>query len=377
MPKKIILLTGAVVVLLAIGTWQFVVRPSSPDPVSNNTSSPAKEPEKKISAPLVVAKNLEIPWDIAFLPDGNMLVTERTGSILKMKPDGTSVEISTAAIRKNGEGGLLGVTLHPKFSQNHLVYFYMTAPGQNGNTENRVERYKFENNQLSDKKLIISGIPGAIYHDGGRMEFGPDGLLYITTGDATKPAIAQDKKSLGGKILRLGDDGSIPKDNPFGTAIYSYGHRNPQGLAWDSAGRLWETEHARSGALSGLDEINLIKPGANYGWPDIEGDKVKTGMVTPEWNSGASVTWAPASLVYLKGNLFFGGLMGESLYKATLKDDKVVEVKSYFKGEFGRIRTVRLGPDGMLYLTTSNQDGRGTPTEDDDRIIKVDPASLN
>ena len=176
--------------------------------------------------------------------------------------------------------------------------------------------------------------------------------------------------------MRVTEDGGIPKDNPFGTALYSYGHRNPQGLAWDSEGWLWETEHGRSGVLSGFDELNLIKPGNNYGWPEIEGGKEATGMMPAVLHSGSDITWAPASLAYLNGSLYWGGLRGESLYKATIAGDEVTNLKAYFVNELGRIRTVRVGSDGFLYLTTSNRDGRGSAQTGDDKIIKVDPRLL-
>ncbi|OGE83167.1 MAG: hypothetical protein A2846_03760 [Candidatus Doudnabacteria bacterium RIFCSPHIGHO2_01_FULL_49_9] len=324
----------------------------------------------------VIAENLEIPWDMAFLPGGEILVTERPGRLSRLAADGSLTAIPIDGIKKTGEGGLLGLMLHPKFAENKFLYIYLSSPGIDEPTQNSVVRYKLTADKLSDKKVIISGIPGAIYHDGGRMEFGPDGMLYVTTGDATTPALAQNPESLAGKILRLNDDGSIPKDNPFGTAVYSYGHRNPQGLAWDASGKLWETEHGRSGALSGLDELNLIKKGANYGWPEIEGDKAKSSMTIPALHSGPDVTWAPASLAYLDGYLYFGGLRGESLYRAKVDREKISGYQAFFKGEFGRIRTVRVGPDGMLYLTTSNRDGRGAPKANDDKIIRIDPSGL-
>lgn len=321
----------------------------------------------------IIARDLEIPWDIAFLPQGGMLVTERTGHVIEIDKDAVQHEIPVEGVKRGGEGGLLGIVLHPDFAQNHLLYLYMSTPGTGSQTQNQVVRYRYENNALNKDKIIIDKIPGAIYHDGGRMEFGPDQLLYITTGDATTSHIAQDINSLGGKILRVNDDGSIPKDNPFGTAVYSYGHRNPQGITWDEQGRLWSTEHGRSGALSGYDEVNLIHAGANYGWPVAQGEKEVAGMISPVLQSGASTTWAPASLVYLNGRLFFGGLLGESLYEAILDNDKISQLKTHFKGEFGRIRTVRLGEDNMLYLTTSNRDGRGDASAGDDKIIRVNP----
>jgi len=357
----------------------------APERAPVETEAPNQNETGQAPFTQVVAEGLEIPWDIAFLPNGSTLVTERTGHVIEIRNDGTKHEIRIEGVRQGGEGGLLGLVLHPDFAQNNLLYLYMSAPGTGGETSNRVVRYKFENGGLTQDKVIIANIPGAIYHDGGRMKFGPptacasgqeDCHLYITTGDATRSAIAQDLQSLGGKILRLNDNGSIPADNPFNTAVWSFGHRNPQGLAWDNEGRLWQTEHGRSGVTSGLDEINLIEAGGNYGWPESEGDTVQSGTVGPARHSGARDTWAPASLAYLDGSLFFGGLRGEALYEAVLSGGRVVELKEHFKGEFGRVRTVRVGPDGMLYLTTSNTDGRGSVQTGDDKIIRVNPELL-
>jgi glucose/arabinose dehydrogenase len=368
-----VLVSISLVLGIGVGTF-FFVRERTPAPVpvletGTNEEIPPQDVE-------IIAEGLEIPWDIAFLPGGGMLVTERTGHVIHISTRGTHTEIKVEGSTQGGEGGLLGITLHPNFSENSYVYLYMSSPGAQGETENRVVRYQYANGDLTEDRSIISKIPGALYHDGGRMEWGPDHLLYITTGDATRSQIAQDKNSLGGKILRIHDDGTIPADNPFGSAVYSFGHRNPQGLAWDAQGRLWESEHGRSGILSGLDEINLIEKGQNYGWPAIEGDETKAGMRSPAAHSGKDDTWAPASLAYVEGRLFFGGLRGEALYEAVLDGERVTEVKEHFKNEFGRIRTVRAAPDGMLYLTTSNRDGRGTPVRGDDKIIRINPSAL-
>lgn len=321
----------------------------------------------------IVADNLQIPWEIVFLPDGNLLVTERLGTLKRIGKEGRVYIIE--GVKHVGEGGLLGVALHPRFSENHWIYLYLTTAVGDG-LKNRVERYRLENNRLSEKKVIIDNIPGAVYHDGGRIAFGPDGYLYITTGDAGNSNLAQNINSLAGKILRLKDNGSIPADNPFGNASYSYGHRNPQGLAWDGKGRLWATEHGRSGVLSGLDELNLIEKGKNYGWPAIQGDETRAGMESPIAQSGPDETWAPAGIAFLNGSLFFGGLRGESIYEAKILDDNKVALKTHFRKEYGRIRAVVLGPDGYLYITTSNTDGRGEPHLGDDKIIKINPKVL-
>ena len=383
MTKKLILiiLLAAIAILFSLSLRRETSKtPTPPEEnisvISETQKSGATDAVKAVT--VVVASNLEIPWDIAFLPDGNMLVTERVGRLLLIDKTGLQRKIIFEQKKQHGEGGLLGVVLHPDFATNYFLYLYMTAESENGQTKNRVVRYRYENDGLKDERVIISDIPGATYHDGGRMEFGPDGMLYVTTGDATTGKIAQDKNSLGGKILRLKDDGGIPSDNPFGTAIYSYGHRNPQGLAWDEAGRLWETEHGPTGegGICCRDEVNLIRAGTNYGWPTIRGLESKTGMQTPKLNSGTSEAWAPASALYFQGSLFFGGLKGEALYEAVLDGENVTKLKTHFKGKFGRIRSIRLGPDGMFYLPTSNRDGRGSPTTDDDRIIRVNPELL-
>lgn len=327
------------------------------------------EPRKAVET---VAKNLKIPWDLVFLPaspaggqDSEMLITERPGTLLMLK-GGQRIPVS--GVKPIGEGGLLGIALHPGFKNNHFIYLYLTSQAGN-DTTNEVDRYVLEGSSLKDRKVIISGIRGAANHDGGRIAFGPDGLLYITTGDAQNEASSQNTNSLNGKILRLKDDGTVPADNPFGNAVYSYGHRNPQGLAWDDKGRLWATEHGRSGALSGLDELNLIEKGKNYGWPTIQGDEKRDSMVTPVINSGPATTWAPSGAIFYKGSIFFTGLRGESLYQY---DTATGTLKAHFTKEFGRLRTIVLGTDDYFYILTNNTDGRGTPKEADDKIIKVD-----
>lgn len=325
---------------------------------------------QEVEGSMVIAENLEIPWEIVFLPDGNILVTERSGSLLRIGKD--QQRYSIEGVQHIGEGGLLGMALHPDFEENRWVYLYFTTQTQTG-LENRVERYELRDDQLTGRTILLSGIPGAAFHDGGRIAFGPDGLLYITTGDAGDASSAQNPNSLSGAILRITTHGDIPEDNPFGNEVYSYGHRNPQGLTWDERGRLWSTEHGRSGVLSGLDELNLIEKGANYGWPVVEGDETRAGMKSPVLHSGSRTTWAPASAEYWDGSIFFGGLRGEALYEAKLTERGSTVLKTHFFKEFGRVRTVRLGPDNMLYLTTSNRDGRGEIKPGDDKIVRINP----
>ncbi|MEK7102721.1 MAG: PQQ-dependent sugar dehydrogenase, partial [Patescibacteria group bacterium] len=327
----------------------------------------------KAYAVQVLAKDLFVPWDIAPLPDGDMLVTERSGAVRRLGKRTATIDIP--AIHNIGEGGLMGIALHPDFVANKFVYLYFTTT-DNGKS-NRVQRFRLEGDQLIADKIIVRDIPAALYHDGGQIAFGADRMLYITTGDAETPALAQNLNSIAGKTLRFTPDGEIPSDNPFGTSVWSYGHRNAQGITWDAQGRMWETEHGRSGALSGLDELNLIEKGKNYGWPTIQGDETRAGMVTPVRHSGATTTWAPSGIAYLNGSLFFAGLRGSSLYEARIgTDGKVTAFKAHFANQYGRLRAVVVGNDGFLYVTTSNRDGRGTVRAGDDKILKINPEFL-
>ena len=318
----------------------------------------------------IIAENLRIPWAVAFLPDGNLLVTERPGTLRKIGKDGKIYNIE--GVHHSEEGGLLGMALHPRFTENHWIYLYLTIT-QGSEMKNRIERYVFENDQFADKKIIIENIPGALYHDGGRIAFGPDGYLYITTGDAGKSNLAQAKDSLAGKILRLDYEGAVPSDNPFNNAVWSYGHRNSQGLAWDDRGRLWATEHGRSGILSGFDELNLIEKGKNYGWPVIQGNETRAGMESPVTQSGPDETWAPAGALFWDDSIFFAGLRGEAIYEARIGEEKEISLKIHFHNEFGRLRDIVRGPDDFFYVTTSNTDDRGMSRPGDDKIIRIDP----
>ena len=324
-----------------------------------------------------VATGLEVPWEIAFLPGGDLLVTERPGRLVRLGPDGARRwSVTVPGVREVGEGGLMGLALHPDFAENRRIYVMLTGEGPGGGLQNRVERYRLEDGALEDRTVVVDAIPGARFHDGGRIAFGPDGFLYVTTGDATDAGRAQGRSSLAGKILRVTDEGAPAPGNPFGDRIHSWGHRNPQGLAWDGEGRLWATEHGRSGMRSGLDELNLVEAGENYGWPAIEGDETAAGMVAPVIHSGPDVTWAPAGLAHLDGRLFFVGLRGQALYETRIRGERATEPRVHFFGDFGRLRVARVGPDGALWLATSNRDGRGRVRQGDDRIVRVDPAAL-
>lgn len=352
--------------------WNFIAKRVNDLPLAIPPPSAQEEPQELPFA-ASMAKNLKIPWALVFLPNSDIVVTERAGRVrLVDHKRGLLPEplLTINEVAHVGEGGLLGVTLHPDFAKNNFIYFYYTYQVDK-DLFNCVVRYKKQDMVLSDKKVVIDNIPGATNHNGGRIKFGPDGYLYITTGDAIVTDLSQDKKSLAGKILRLKDDGSIPKDNPFlNSPVYSFGHRNPQGIAWDNQGRLWATEHGSSAT----DEVNLIEPGKNYGWPIIRGDQKSAGLEGPVIHSG-SETWAPSGAAFLNGSLFFTGLRGQSLYEIDV-DKQPIKLLRYLHKKFGRLREVVVGPDKFLYLLTSNLDGRGFPTGNDDQLIKINPEAL-
>lgn len=369
--SKSLILIALFIILGVIGLATFK-NPSKTSAPQVSTSPLVTEESNQQESPRteVIATGLEVPWALAFLPDKSVLVTERKGTVRVIDQNGDIKTIAKIDVKQTGESGLHGVAIHPNFEKNQFVYLYYTYGVSENQTLNKVARLRFADDRLTDETTIVDQIPGAIFHDGGRIKFGPDGFLYITTGDALNPSHAQSKTSKAGKILRITDDGKPAPGNPFGDLIYSLGHRNPQGIAWDGQSRLWETEHGQSAT----DELNLIEPGGNYGWPTIRGDQTQEDLTSPKLQSGTD-TWAPAGAAFFEGSVFFGGLRGQALFQAVLGDQ--VQLKTHFKQEFGRIRDVVLGPDNLLYITTSNRDGRGNPTANDDKIIRVNPAKLS
>lgn len=321
---------------------------------------PNQEMNSDAPASSILTSNLEIPWSLVFLPDQRMLVTERPGRVKLINKDGSVIGNALALndVKHAGEGGLLGIALHPNFRDNKFVYIYYTFEDK-GITLNKVVRYSFESNKLVDPQIILGKIPGSFFHNGGRIKFGPDKFLYITTGDSQNESTSQDKNSQAGKILRVDENGK--------GVVYSYGHRNPQGLDWKDE-KLYVTEHGSSTR----DEVNLVEQDKNYGWPEIRGDETRLGMETPLIHSGND-TWAPSGAVFYNGNLFFAGLRGSALYEFNPADKSL---KTHFKNEFGRIRDVVLGPDNLLYILTNNHDGRGFPKSEDDKIIIINPSKL-
>lgn len=320
-----------------------------------------------------IVTGLDTPWEVAFLPDGRVLVTERPGEI-RVIEDGELREepYATLPVDEMGEGGQLGLALDPDFEENGYLYaYYSTTEG--GEAANRLVRLVEEDGTATEDEVLLEG-PAASIHNGGRVAVGPDEKLYATMGDVSDSGLAQDREALAGKIVRLNLDGSVPDDNPFpDSPVYSYGHRNPQGLAWDDEGNLYAPEHGQSA----LDELNLVEPGNNYGWPEIEGDEESPGLETPILHSGED-TWAPSGAAFVSqgpwaGSVLFTGLRGESLHRVAFGDEpgEVEGHEEYLEGEYGRLRTVAQGPDGALYVLTSNQDGRGSPEPEDDRLLRI------
>ena len=327
----------------------------------------------------VLATGLEVPWGLSFLPDGDALVGERdSGRILRIPAAGGDPEhvATVPGVAAEGEGGLLGLAVSPLFIHDSFVYAYLTA-----DDDNRIIRFRLvpQDTEVADVETVLDGIAKASIHNGGGLAFGPDGMLYAGTGDAAEPGVSQDPGSLNGKILRMTPVGEPAPDNPIaGSVVYSLGHRNVQGLAWDSAGRLWAPEFGQDT----FDEVNLIEPGNNYGWPEVEGEDDTDGgrFTNPQvtWStseaspSGAAIVRDPNG-----DTLFVAGLRGKRLWQVPLSSDGRAGTPSdLLDDDYGRLRNVGVSSDGSLWVTTSNRDGRGDPEDDDDRVFSLDPGSI-
>ena len=312
-----------------------------------------------------IASGLEVPWGIAFLPDRSALVTERdSGRVLQITGKSVREVGRVEEARPNNEAGLLGVAVSPSFATDRQVFFYAST-----DEDNRVLRTTLRDGRLGTLTPILTGIPLGSNHDGGRMIFGPDKMLYVSTGEAGQPDLAQDRDSLGGKILRITPDGKPAAGNPDRSSpVWTWGHRNVQGLAFDDGGNLWASEFGQNT----FDELNLIEKGRNYGWPQVEGKGDEPGLQDPQ------VTWAtddasPSGLAFLDGRLWLGALKGERLWRVDVDGRRASDEKGFLVGDYGRVRTVVAAPDGNLWVTTSNRDGRGEPSAEDDRILLVRP----
>jgi len=319
-----------------------------------------------------VADNLKIPWELVFAPDGRIFFTERDGNLWVIENESMEL-VATFPASHTSEGGLLGLALDPEFEKNNFLYLYQTYFDFELH-HNKVVRYTVSNNQLTDDQILIDKIPGAVWHDGGRIKFGPDEKIYITTGDSTNANLSQKIDSLAGKILRINADGTIPSDNPFESSpVFSYGHRNPQGIDWNENGILVSSEHGPSGEKGyAHDEINVIEPGKNYGWPVIVGDSNNLKYTNPILHSG-DVTWAPSGLLYYdsdkipewKGMFLVATLRGQHVMvmDLDLENNRVNSVEKIFQDEYGRLRDLVQSPDGDVFVLTSNGDN--------DKILRV------
>lgn len=298
--------------------------------------------------------DLDTPWALDFLPDNSLVFTQRPGIIMHFK-DGVLTEIGKPNSIETSESGLLGIAVDPQYNQNHYIYVYYTY--QTGEElKNRVSRFTFAET-LKDETVILDNIPGQRNHDGGRIKFGPDGKLYIGTGDALESPLSQDIHSLAGKILRINSDGSIPNDNPFGNEVWSYGHRNVQGLAWKN-GQLYASEHGQSSN----DEINIIDRGKNYGWPDVECTATRNDVINPI-RCFSEFTLAPSGMDFLNDDLYIAGLRGTQIRKIGTTEEELFS-------DLGRVREV-VTNNNKLYVFTNNRDGRGIPRPNDDKLLVI------
>ncbi|WP_438317942.1 PQQ-dependent sugar dehydrogenase [Sporosarcina sp. FA9] len=330
------------------------------DPRDEQTSPIIEQENQKHE---VVAENLEVPWSIQ--KTGNTFyLTERTGNIVKIENE--EIERQSVELEKElataSEAGLLGFVLASDFQKSNLAYAYYTYQDNTGQF-NRIITLRLGDNIWREENLLLDKIPSGSYHHGGRLKIGPDEKIYATTGDASESELAQDIDSLGGKILRMDFDGSVPSDNPFANSyVFSYGHRNPQGITWTSDGVLYASEHGNSAN----DEVNKIEVGQNYGWPIIEGNEEEVGMVSPLFTSGDEATWAPSGMSYYDGDLYVAALRGKAILGLDPETDEQWEVIT----ELGRIRDVLI-EDNYLYFITNNTDGRGNPQENDDKLYRI------
>jgi glucose/arabinose dehydrogenase len=335
--------------------------PASPAP-SSSSAAPVLGTVTGLGDPTILADRLEVPWGLAFLPDGSALVAQRrSGEVVQVSPDGGTRAIGRVpGVADQGEGGLLGLVVTDDAS---TVLAYLTSV----EGDNRVVSMPFTGTRLGEPTVVIDGIPSGGTHNGGRIVLGPDGNLWIATGDSGDRPLAQDLGTRAGKILRIRVDGSIPDDNPFpGSPVWSYGHRNVQGLAFDSRGRLWATEFGQST----FDELNLIQKGGNHGWPIVEGRGGSADYVDPV------VTWrtedaSPSGLAIVDDVAYVASLRGRRVWQVPLDGSSAGEPVAALADQLGRVRTVELAPDGTLWLSTSNRDGRGDPVDADDRVVRV------
>ncbi len=349
--------------------------PSGTASRSAPSGSPAEQaPPAKGSVKVLrtVATGLKSPWGLAPLPGGDLLVASRDDATITRIDDKTGKETGlgeVSGVSASGEGGLLGIALSPDYASDHMIYAYFTSASDNRIVRVLYDEEKPSGEQLGAPDTVFRGIPKGVIHNGGRIAFGPDRILYAGTGESGDTGLAQDKESLGGKILRMTPDGDPAPGNPFpDSVVYSYGHRNVQGLAWDGEQRLFASEFGQDT----WDELNAIQPGGNYGWPEAEGKGGGSGFQDPlaQWKTDRA---SPSGIAYAEGSVWMAGLRGERLWRIPLKGtEAAAEPQAFLDGEYGRLRTVAPAGGDKLWLVTSNTDGRGEPKGGDDRILELE-----
>ncbi|MFI6356829.1 PQQ-dependent sugar dehydrogenase [Streptomyces sp. NPDC050743] len=339
---------------------------------SRHATEPAPPAKGSVRVLRTVVDGLKTPWGLAPLPGGGLLVSSRDdATIIRIdEKTGRKTELGTVSgVSPAGEGGLLGIALSPDYASDHMIYAYFTSASDNRIVRMLYDERKPPGEQLGAPDTVFKGIPKGIVHNGGRIAFGPDGMLYVGTGESGVRGLAQDKKSLGGKILRLTPEGEPAPGNPFpGSPVYSYGHRNVQGLAWDDRQRLFASEFGQDT----WDELNAIKPGANYGWPQAEGRSSDTAFQNPiaQWHTDDA---SPSGIAYVKGVIWMAGLKGRRLWRIPLQGTQAsAPPQALLTGEYGRLRTVVAAGGDKVWLLTSNTDGRGRPEKGDDRLLELE-----
>ncbi|MFG2604917.1 PQQ-dependent sugar dehydrogenase [Streptomyces sp. NPDC048514] len=341
----------------------------APSGGATESAPPAKGSVKVLRT---VTEGLKSPWGLAPLPDGGLLVASRDdGTITRIdEKTGRKTELgAVSGVSPAGEGGLLGIALSPDYASDHMIYAYFTSASDNRIVRMLYDDRKPAGEQLGAPDTVFKGIPKGVIHNGGRIEFGPDGMLYAGTGESGRKGLAQDKKALGGKILRLTPEGEPAPGNPFpNSPVYSYGHRNVQGLTWDDRQRLFASEFGQDT----WDELNAIKPGDDYGWPAAEGKSAEAGFHNPvaQWHTDDA---SPSGIAYVDGVIWMAGLKGQRLWRIPLSGTKASAApQAFLTGEYGRLRTVVPAGAHKIWLVTSNTDGRGAPKKGDDRVLEVE-----
>jgi len=333
---------------------------TSPAPAS---PTPAAGHVQPTGTPAVLATDLDLPWSMVRVGEATLISQRDDAHIARIDAAGTVTDLGQVpGVKPGAEGGLLGLAT-VDLDGTTWIYAYLTSPD-----DNRIVRMPYVDDRLGEPEVVLSGIAKAGNHNGGRIAFGPDGMLYATVGDAENADSSQNPESLNGKILRLTPEGEVPDDNPFaGSFVYSLGHRNPQGIAWDADGQLWAAEFGQNT----WDEFNRIEAGANYGWPIVEGQGGVDGYVDPvlQWATSEA---SPSGLAYLDGTFFLAALRGERIWSIDVADDGSAAATPWFVGEFGRIRDIAAGPDGSMWFLTSNTSTNGTPREGDDKLLRVE-----